>query len=48
MRARLTAEGWCLVEQVFPKLASTVAKLAGHLGADEQKQLRQFLKHIGK
>ena len=48
VRARLTVEGRCLVEQVFPKHANTVAELVRHLGADEQEQLRHLLKHLGK
>jgi MarR family 2-MHQ and catechol resistance regulon transcriptional repressor len=48
VRARLTAKGRGLVERVFPKHANTVTELAGHLGADEQEQLRNLLKHLGK
>ena len=48
VRARLTAQGRSLVERVFPEHANAIAELVGHLGADEQEQLRQLLKHLGK
>ena len=48
VRARLTGEGRYLVERVFPKHAHSVAETARHLGADEQEQLRQLLKKLGK
>ena len=48
VRARLTLEGRYLVERVFPMHASTVAELVDHLGAEEQEQLRQLLKRLGK
>lgn len=48
MRARLTAEGRILVERVFPEHANASGDLAGHLGADEQEQLRRLLKHLSK
>ena len=48
VHARLTEEGRCLVERVFPGHATTVARLVGHLEPGEQEQLRRLLKLLGK
>lgn len=48
VRARLTEAGRTLVDGVFPSHAAAIAELAGHLGPDEQEELRTLLKRLGR
>ena len=46
--ARLTPRGRDLIQGVFPEHAVHVGKLVSHLTLEEQKQLRELLKKLGK
>ncbi len=47
IQAKLTASGRAKMVEVFPGHAEYVATVAGHLGQEEQEQLRVLLKTLG-
>lgn len=48
VEARLTREGKRLIRGCFPRHATFVEELAGHLETDEREELRRLLKKLGK
>ena len=47
IQAKLTDAGYAKIVEVFPGHAEYVATVAGHLGTEEQEQLRTLLKALG-
>jgi len=48
VRANLTEAGRALVARVFPEHAAYIEHLCRHLDENEQQELRQLLKRLGK
>ena len=48
IEARLTEEGRALIGKVFPDHAAYIRDLMGHLAREEQRELRELLKRLGK
>ncbi|TVP44370.1 MAG: MarR family transcriptional regulator [Gemmatimonadales bacterium] len=48
VEARLTDEGKALIERIFPDHARFIGRVVDHLEPEEQKELRDLLKRLGK
>ncbi len=48
IEARLTDEGRALIDRVFPHHACFIRELVDHLDPEEQRELRELLKRLGK
>ncbi len=48
VEARLTEAGESLIERLFPLYSSHLGALIDHLDAEDQRTLRQLLKHLGQ
>jgi MarR family transcriptional regulator, 2-MHQ and catechol-resistance regulon repressor len=48
IEARLTDEGRALIDRVFPDHACFIRGLVDHLEPEEQRELRDLLKRLGK
>jgi MarR family 2-MHQ and catechol resistance regulon transcriptional repressor len=48
VEARLTDEGKALIERIFPDHARFIGQVVDHLEPEEQRDLRELLKRLGK
>jgi MarR family transcriptional regulator, 2-MHQ and catechol-resistance regulon repressor len=48
VEARLTEDGKALIERIFPEHARFIGEVVDHLEPEEQRDLRELLKRLGK